>query len=122
MHSAPSGPSADRLRLQQSRPLRPTNVPGRQTPGKSFFQVTSARQRSATMYTRILMSASATLLIGMGLILSFAPAEAAARLEMSGGPPALVTLQVMSGLFMGLGVINWMWRGNLIGGIYGRPI
>ena len=31
-------------------------------------------------------------------------------------------MQLLGALYLGLAVLNWMSRGNLIGGIYGRPV
>lgn len=33
-----------------------------------------------------------------------------------------VLLKLVGGLYLGFAVLNWMARGNLIGGIYSRPV
>ncbi|AWN24126.1 hypothetical protein DKM44_13570 [Deinococcus irradiatisoli] len=33
-----------------------------------------------------------------------------------------VMAQLAASGLLGLGLINWWWRGNLVGGIYGRPL
>jgi hypothetical protein len=72
------------------------------------------------MSSRVLMAASAVFLFGAGLLLNFAPQEIATLLGVSGGRPTM--LQILAGSLMGMGVINWMWKGHAVGGIYGRPI
>ena len=74
------------------------------------------------MLSRVLMTTSAVFLIGCGAVLNFAPQEVAAQVGVSGGAMATLVFQVLAGLLMGMGVVNWMSRGNLVGGIYGRAI
>ncbi|WP_380040069.1 hypothetical protein [Deinococcus navajonensis] len=42
----------------------------------------------------------------------------------AGGPSAAVEglAQLAASGLLGLGIINWWWRGNLVGGIAGRPL
>jgi hypothetical protein len=74
------------------------------------------------MLSRALMTTSAVFLIGSGAVLNFAPQEVAAQLGVSGGAMATLVFQVLAGLLMGMGIVNWMSRGNAVGGIYGRAI
>jgi len=74
------------------------------------------------MLSRVLMTTSAVFLIGSGAVLNFAPQEVAAQVGVSGGAMATLVFQVLAGLLMGMGIVNWMSRGNVIGGIYGRAI
>lgn len=67
------------------------------------------------------MTASAALLFTLGLLLLFAADLTAAWL---GAPSAAAELlaQLAASGWLSLGVINWWWRGNPIGGIHGRPL
>lgn len=72
--------------------------------------------------TRTLLVASAVLLGAMGLAATFLPDEV---LRWSGAPPSPVLallVQVLGALYLGLGMLNWMVRDTLLGGIYGRPV
>lgn len=35
---------------------------------------------------------------------------------------AVVLVKIVAGLYFGLAILNWMARGNMIGGIYSRPV
>ena len=74
------------------------------------------------MHSRVLMTASAVYLLAGGVVLSFLPREVAASVGLAGAPAGALLLQVVAALYLGMGISNWMWRGNVIGGIYGRPI
>lgn len=69
----------------------------------------------------ILMTFSAILLGGLGLVLNFAPVEIAGWLGFTGMPVAAVILQVLAGGLLALGVVDWMMRRG-VEGIYGRPV
>ncbi|MFO1395446.1 MAG: hypothetical protein U1F48_00130 [Burkholderiales bacterium] len=72
--------------------------------------------------TRLLMQASALLMAALGLAATFLPQEI---MRYAAGPDsglAVVMLQVMGALYVGFALLNWMARGNLIGGIYSRPV
>lgn len=72
--------------------------------------------------SRYLMIASALVLAAMGLVLSFAPAEALAYIDRSntGGMP--IILQLVGALYLGFAFTNWTAKGMVLGGIYGRAI
>lgn len=72
--------------------------------------------------TRLLMSASALTLLLLGVPCVFAPDIVLAKLGSSGAGAELLVVQVAGALYCGFAAINWMGRGNLIGGIYGRPV
>ena len=72
--------------------------------------------------TRFLMSASAIALGLLGLSCLFAPDIVIGQFGALGSGPAVLIVQVTGALYLGFAVLNWMWRGNLIGGIYGRPV
>ena len=74
------------------------------------------------MKSKIVITASAVFLIGVGLALNFLPQETAAALELGGAPGAVVLVQVLSAAFLGVGFLNWLSKENAMGGIYGRPL
>ena len=74
------------------------------------------------MNTRILMILSAAFMAILGAGVTFLPQE---LLVFAGGRPegSLVLLvQMLGALYLGFAILNWMGRGNLIGGIYSRPV
>lgn len=72
--------------------------------------------------TRLLMSASALYMALVGLTAALFEEELLAHFGTSttGFPIALAG--VVAGLYLGFAVLNWMARGNLIGGVYSRPV
>lgn len=72
-------------------------------------------------FARLVMTASAALLTGIGAVLTFASREAAVGLDFS-APAAEISLEMLGALCLGTGMTNWMSRRNLLGGIYGRPL
>jgi hypothetical protein len=74
------------------------------------------------MKTSMLMIASALFMAVLGLGASFLPREIlsawGARPEASG----VLTLQITGALYLGFASLNWAARGNVIGGIYSRPV
>lgn len=74
---------------------------------------------------RALMVSSAAILGAAGVALLFAPAELA-RLVAGSSPgtaqsPTL-PLQLWAAALLGLGAVNWIGRGLMLGGIYGRAL
>jgi hypothetical protein len=74
------------------------------------------------MNTRILMSASSLLMIVAGLLFTFFPEEIITLAAFDNTIPLSLVLQILGALYFSFGVLNWMARGNIIGGIYSRPI
>jgi hypothetical protein len=72
--------------------------------------------------TRSLMSASALTMGVLGLVATFAPDYVLRGLGAVESPALLVMMQLIGALYLGFAVLNWMARGNLIGGIYSRPV
>ena len=72
-------------------------------------------------FGRALLTGAAGVLFALGLPLLFAADHVAAA---AGAPGPVVEglAQVAASGLLGLGVINWWWRGNLVGGIAGRPL
>ena len=81
----------------------------------------SKTARSA-MNTRLLMRASAVFMGFLGATATFLPQEILVR---AGAPPvgsSVVFIQIAGALYLGFAMLNWMAQGNVIGGIYSRPV
>jgi hypothetical protein len=74
------------------------------------------------MNTKVVMTASAIVLGATGIFLTFAPDVALDNLGIESSTPALLLVQIIGGLYFGNAMLNWMSKGNLIGGIYNRPV
>lgn len=74
------------------------------------------------MSSRFLMIASAAFLALLGLLLSFAPAEALAFMGQSANGLLPVLLQLAGALYLAFALMNWTAKGSVFGGIYGRAI
>jgi len=58
----------------------------------------------------------------LGTAMSFVPHELLAYGGVQPDGLAAVFVQVCGALYLGFAILNWMARGNLIGGIYSRPV
>lgn len=74
------------------------------------------------MNTKILLTTSAFFLGLIGIGLSFLPKEIVVFLNIDSNPILTLLLQLLGALYLGFGIMNWMAKGSLIGGIYNRPI
>ena len=74
------------------------------------------------MNTKLLMTTSAIFLAIIGALLSFLPNETATYFNVESNLVTILFLKIMSTLYLGFGILNWMAKGTLIGGIYNRPI
>ena len=74
------------------------------------------------MKTKILMTSSAIFLAIIGILLSFLPNEIADYLNVKPDIITILFLKILSALYLGFGILNWMAKGTLIGGIYNRPV
>jgi predicted acyltransferase len=72
--------------------------------------------------SKMVVTASAVLLLAMALVLMFLPQETAAALGLGNAPMAVLLLQVFSAALLGMGFLNWLSKGNPMGGIYSRPL
>ena len=68
------------------------------------------------------MTTSALFMGVIGALLSFSPNEVANFLNIE--PNSITTLffMLLSSLYLGFGMLNWMAKGTQIGGIYNKPI
>lgn len=74
------------------------------------------------MNTKIVMIASAFFLGIIGIALSFLPREIAIYMGIGTNLILILFLQLFGSLYLGFGILNWMAKNNLIGGIYSRPL
>jgi hypothetical protein len=65
------------------------------------------------------MSASAFFLGSVGILLTFMPQEVSQMLLLVGSP---ILFQLLGALYFAFALLNWTAKGNLIGGIYSRPV
>jgi hypothetical protein len=68
------------------------------------------------------MTVSSLFLGIMGITFSFLPEEIMNYLNVEPNPITILLLQILSALYLGFGILNWMAKGSIIGGIYNRPI
>ena len=74
------------------------------------------------MNTKILMTLSAIILAFIGISLIFLPKEILDYLELSVSETLQLLMQIIGSFYFALAILNWMSKGSLIGGIYGRPV
>ena len=74
------------------------------------------------MNTKILMVASSIFLMIFGLGLTFVPKEISEFLNAGMNQTSILFLQILGSLYLGFGMLNWMSKNNLIGGIYSKPL
>jgi hypothetical protein len=74
------------------------------------------------MKTKLLMTSSALFCAIIGILLSFLPNEIAEYLSVEPTTITILFLKILSALYLGFAILNWMAKGTLIGGIYNRPI
>ncbi|MEJ8755857.1 hypothetical protein WG947_02515 [Pontibacter sp. H259] len=74
------------------------------------------------MNTKLLMSVSAIILGTLGLLLTFLPQEILAYIDSDAATLLPVILQLLGAAYLGFAMLNWMAKGNLIGGVYSRPV
>jgi hypothetical protein len=68
------------------------------------------------------MAASAVFMALAGVAGSFLPEETLKFLGTEPDTPTVILVQVTAALYMGFAILNWMARGSVLGGIYGRPV
>jgi hypothetical protein len=74
------------------------------------------------MNTKLIMTISSLAMGVVGLGLTFLPKEIAAYLMGVENAGIAIILQILGALYFAFAMLNWTAKGNLIGGIYGRPI
>ncbi|AWW31174.1 hypothetical protein DN752_14140 [Echinicola strongylocentroti] len=74
------------------------------------------------MHTKLIMTASAIFLFGLGIGFTFLPKELALHIGSGQSPVSIMMLQLLGALYIAFGTMNWMQKNSLIGGIYNRPL
>lgn len=74
------------------------------------------------MNTKFLMITTVIYLGIVGLGLTFLPQEIADFFESGTNLTSILILQILGGLYLGFGMMNWMSKNSLIGGIYNHPL
>ena len=74
------------------------------------------------MNTKPLMTLNAIILALIGISLIFLPKEILDYFELSASDTIELLMQITGSLYFAFAMLNWMSKGSIIGGIYGRPI
>ena|SRR5258705_4454594 len=74
------------------------------------------------MNTKLLMTASAIALFAAGIILIFLPEEVLIYFDLAITKPLQLLTQILGALYFGFGMLNWMSKASIIGGIYNKPV
>ncbi|MEB2780955.1 hypothetical protein U3A58_11175 [Algoriphagus sp. C2-6-M1] len=74
------------------------------------------------MNTKFIMILSALFMYSTGVVFTFAPDVILSCLNLDPNQITLFIGQILGALYFGFGMLNWMSKGSLIGGIYNRPI
>ena len=69
----------------------------------------------------LLLSSSLCLLLA-GIALTFLPDETARLFSPLVAPQLVMLIQVLGALLFGNGMLNWLSKDQVIGGVYGRPL
>jgi uncharacterized integral membrane protein len=72
--------------------------------------------------TKLLLSASAIVMGAAGIAGTFAPDEIAESIFLRPQAGLAVVIQLLAALLFAFAMTNWFARGNLLGGIYSRPL
>ncbi|MFZ4621606.1 MAG: hypothetical protein ACOYNS_13680 [Bacteroidota bacterium] len=74
------------------------------------------------MNTKLLMTGSSVLLLVAGVAITFLPQEILAQFTVQSNQELTLTLQILGAFYFAFGMVNWLGKESLLGGIYGRPI
>ncbi len=74
------------------------------------------------MNTKIILFASSIILGMGGILLIFMPDFILAYFDIQENFTSALFMQILGSMYFALSLLNWMSKGNLIGGIYNRPI
>lgn len=74
------------------------------------------------MKSRIILTASAVFLFGLGIVFDFLPQETAAVLGLPALPLVSLLVQLLAGPLLAMGLLNWFNKTRPMGGIYARPL
>lgn len=86
-------------------------------------QQAKLNEESATIFdTKLLMISSALFLGLLGVAGSFFPGEILGLYATDVNTMSTLFIKITGALYLSFAVLNWMARGNIIGGIYSRPV
>jgi hypothetical protein len=74
------------------------------------------------MNTRIIMTASALVLVILGFAATFLPEELLQWIGIAATGVLPLIIQLLGALYLSFAMLNWTAKQSLIGGIYNRPI
>lgn len=74
------------------------------------------------MNTKLLLAASAVVLLLLGLACTFAPDELLRWASVPPSPLASIFIQLLGALLLAFAVMNWTAKDSTMGGIYNRPL
>lgn len=74
------------------------------------------------MNTKLLMTSSALFQGLAGVSFLFLPQEIASYFDIIPNAITILLLTILGALYLGFAMLNWIAKGNLIGGIYSRPV
>ena len=72
--------------------------------------------------TKVVLAASGIMLGIAGIVLTFLPEETQNYLDLGAGRTPTILVQLLGALYFALGMLNWMAKSSLTGGIYNRPV
>ena len=84
--------------------------------------VAAVGERVPMPATRLLMSSSAAFMAALGVSASFLPREILVHVASPAEWFPQLMIQLAGAGFIAFAALNWTARGNMLGGIYGRPI
>lgn len=72
--------------------------------------------------TKLLMISSALFMGLIGVSVTFLPQEIMQFYSIPPTEMTIILIKIAGALYLGFAILNWMARGNIIGGIYSRPV
>jgi hypothetical protein len=72
--------------------------------------------------TKLIMTLSAISLAAIGIALTFCPIEFGTMIGLGSSVNFQLILQLLGALYFGFAMLNWVAKGNIIGGIYAKPV
>ena len=73
-------------------------------------------------FSKNLMTVTAALQFVLAVLLMFLPDELVEMMNFSNEPILPLILQIMGAAYLGMAMLNWMTKQQLLGGIYGKPV
>lgn len=74
------------------------------------------------MNTKLIMIGNAAFVGFFGILLSFLPQELIQFVDNDSSPFSILLAQLLGATYLGFASLNWLAKGNAIGGIYSRPV